>query len=150
VKAALNLLPAFIALVLALAFTPGVKASELLPTTVGLHLVSKHSNNNADWENTNPGLYAVWSNGATVGTYHNSMRRQSVYAGWSGNWPITQRVSAGITLGAITGYSRPVLPLIVPSLRVGITDHAALRLSFIVNPLKNSAHAVHVSAEWSF
>ncbi len=149
-RKAINLLLAVIVVVLAFAFTPRVNASELLPTTVGLHLVSAHSNQAQDWREVNPGVYLRWSNGATVGTYLNSVNRQSVYLGWTGDWPIASRASVGLTLGAITGYSRSVLPLVVPSLRVGITERASVRTAIVINPRPGSAHALHLSAEWSF
>ena len=125
------------------------------PTTVGVHLVSRHSSYAQRWNDTNPGVYARWSNGLTVGTFHNSERAQSVYAAWSHDWPVVEAagasLNAGITLGAVTGYQRaPLLPLVAPSLRLGIGQHAGLRATFLFNPTKGGAHAVHLSAEWSF
>ena len=125
------------------------------PTTVGVHLVSHHSSYRQPWNDTNPGVYARWSNGLTLGTLRNSERAQSVYAAWSKDWPVVQttsaRLHAGITLGAVSGYQRaPLLPLVAPSLRIGIGAHAGLRTTFLLNPTKSGASAVHLSAEWSF
>ena len=82
--------------------------------TVGFHIGSQHFPAK-QYNNFNPGAYYIHSSGATVGTYYNSERRQSVYAGWTwdyGPW----RLQAG----AITGYRRAaVLPLIAPSVSLG-------------------------------
>ena len=82
--------------------------------TLGLHIGSQHYPARA-YNNANPGAYYIHDNGATVGTYYNSERRQSVYAGWtwdSGQWRLQ--------VGAITGYERSaVLPMVVPSVALG-------------------------------
>jgi hypothetical protein len=120
-------------------------------TTLGLHLGSRHSNYDQPWNDVNPGLYARFDNGVIVGTLRNSERTQSYYAGWSRDWPLTTHIDAGITLGLITGYKRAdVLPLVVPSIRLGFTENVGLRTSLLVNPDKRGAHAVHLSVEWKF
>ena len=82
--------------------------------TLGFHIGSQHFPSK-QYNNANPGAYYIHSSGATIGTYYNSERRQSVYAGWTwdyGPW----RLQAG----AITGYRRAaVLPLIAPSVSLG-------------------------------
>ena len=82
--------------------------------TLGLHIGSQHFPAQ-QYNNFNPGAYYIHDNGATVGTYYNSERRQSVYAGWtwdSGPWRLQ--------VGAITGYERSaVLPMVVPSVALG-------------------------------
>ena len=82
--------------------------------TLGLHIGSQHFPAQ-QYNNFNPGAYYIHDNGATVGTYYNSERRQSVYAGWtwdSGPWRLQ--------VGAITGYERrAVLPMVVPSVALG-------------------------------
>ena len=98
-----------IALTLALALSGMAHAD-----TLGFHLGSQHFPAQ-QYNNFNPGVYYIHDNGATIGTYYNSERRQSVYAGWtwdSGPWRLQ--------LGAITGYkSHAVLPLIAPSVALG-------------------------------
>ena len=98
-----------IVLILALALSGMAHAG-----TLGLHLGSKHFPARS-FNDANPGMYYIHDNGATVGTYYNSERRQSVYAGWtwdSGPWRLQ--------VGAITGYERrDVLPMIVPSVALG-------------------------------
>jgi len=136
-----------IALALALSAT---LAHAQAPDVVGLHLVSKHSNYDFAWNDTNPGVYARWDGGLTVGTYYNSNRKQSFYVGWTGEKQLTPRIAAGITLGGVTGYTTPLLPLVVPSVSVRVWDKVSLRTSFLYSPLKNGAHALHLSAEWKF
>jgi hypothetical protein len=124
--------------------------SALLPATVGLHLRSWHGHDPAGrWNNTNPGVYARWGNGATVGAYHNSQRRTSAYVGWTGDWPLTERISAGVTVGLISGYDRHVLPMAVPSVRVALGERTSLRTSLALNPRKSGASALHLSIEWA-
>jgi hypothetical protein len=126
-------------------------AQGLMPETIGLHLASKHSSYKQDWNDANFGVYARWDNGITLGTLRNSERAQSYYAGWTGDWALAKRIDAGLTLGLITGYKRaPVLPMVVPSLRLAVTENLGLRTSYIFNPDKKGAHALHISAEWKF
>ena len=98
-----------IALILALALAGVAHAG-----TLGLHIGSQHFPAQ-QYNNANPGAYYIHDSGATVGTYYNSERRQSVYAGWtldSGPWRLQ--------VGAITGYERrAVLPMVVPSVALG-------------------------------
>jgi hypothetical protein len=69
---------------------------------VGLHLASVHVPAH-DWQdNFNPGIYAQHvDTGITLGTYHNTLGRQTVYAGWTYDWG-----PASVTLGAATGYKK--------------------------------------------
>ena len=72
-----------IALILALVLSGMAHAG-----TLGLHIGSQHFPAQ-QYNNFNPGAYYIHDNGATVGTYYNSERRQSVYAGWTwGLWPV--------------------------------------------------------------
>ena len=48
--------------------------------TLGFHIGSQHFPAR-DFNDANPGAYYIHSSGATIGTYYNSERRQSVYAG---------------------------------------------------------------------
>lgn len=117
-------------------------------TTLGLHLASVHST--PGWCDFNPGLYLRTDAGLTLGAYRNSECRASVYAGWT--WEARRgRWAAAVTAGAVTGYtSRPVLPLLVPSLAVDVADKTALRLTYIPKTEKAGAHALHLSVERRF
>ena len=106
--------------------------------TLGLHIGSQHFPARA-YNNANPGAYYIHSSGATVGTYYNSERRQSVYAGWTwdyGPW----RLQAG----AITGYRRAaVLPLIAPSVSLGY----GFRLTVLPKVERRGSSVVHLTWE---
>jgi hypothetical protein len=131
---------------------PGTR-SALLPSHAGLHLVTQHSTTTAN--NTNPGMYVRWADatgtGPVAGSYYNSERNQSFYAAYSWNWRArSMPVSAGITAGAITGYSSAkVLPLLVPSAAVH-WGRAAVKLTYVPKFEKDSAHALHLSVEVQF
>jgi hypothetical protein len=157
----------------ALAFTA---QADVLPAVVGAHLVSYHvekggSSDPGDlgWNNKNRGLYARWGNGLTVGAFRNSLFRNSAYVGWTLS-DAADRFA--VTLGAVSGYDKltdgpgdhqavrcdgangcrtvnlksVILPLFVPSVRVGITDRLSARLSMLAVPRHPAA--VHLSMEW--
>lgn len=120
-------------------------AAMFVGVTIGAHVGSYHDQ--PGYNNFNPGVYAKLENGATAGFYYNSNRRMSAYVGYTletpGKW-------FALTLGAITGYERwPVMPLAVPSVRLG-DDELAVRLSFIPKFEKNGANVVHLSLEHKF
>ena len=106
--------------------------------TLGVHIGSQHFPAQ-QYNNFNPGAYYIHDNGATVGTYYNSERRQSVYAGWtwdSGPWRLQ--------VGAITGYERrAVLPLIAPSVAVGY----GFRLVVLPKVERNGSSVIHFMYE---
>lgn len=120
-------------------------------TRIGVHVGSQHFGKNADaFNNFNPGVY-VYHNGWTVGTYHNSERRQSAYAGYTWEYDITSRLAVGATLGVITGYSTArVLPMLVPSVGYRIAGNTSARLSFVPAVSKHGASALHLSIERKF
>jgi hypothetical protein len=156
----------------------GAVHADPIPAVVGLHLVSYHakqggssSSDDRGWNNRNPGVYARWGNGATIGTFKNSLYRQSTYLGWTVS-DLSDTVS--LTLGAISGYDKitsgmgdhqdvrcdstngcrlvnlksVILPLVVPSVRIGIMGGLSARLSLLAVP-KHPA-AAHLSLEWRF
>ncbi|AEG94061.1 hypothetical protein [Ramlibacter tataouinensis] len=73
------------------------------PTTAGLHLVSVHDRDNHRWNNDNPGAYARWDSGFIAGTYRNSLRNQTVYAGWS---IADDKDRFALMIGVFTGYAK--------------------------------------------
>jgi hypothetical protein len=152
VRKAIHILLAVIVVVLAFAFTPRANASELLPTTVGLHLVSHHFDAPAPgspaWNNSNPGIYAKWSNGLTVGTLENSNRTNTTYVGWTFETPEVHRVSLALTAGLSTGYRQPFM--VAASAAVALTDQARARVTWLPKAHAKASNALHLSAEWSF
>lgn len=120
-------------------------------TRIGLHVGSQHFGKNADqFNNFNPGVY-VYHNGWTAGTYYNSERKQSVYAGYTWEYDITHRLAVGATLGVITGYSTAkVLPMLVPSASYRFAGSTSARLSFVPAVTKHGASALHLMIERKF
>ena len=102
--------------------------------TYGLHLISVHKPG-AHMNTVTPGAYVLFDSGVTLGAYRNSESKFSTYAGYTmgENWQLT--------LGAVTGYNRPLLPMLVPSYRF----QNGLRVSLIPNPFGQSA--LHLSLE---
>lgn len=115
---------------------------------LGLHLASWHSA--PSLESVNPGLYVRHESGFTAGAFRNSYRRESAYAGWT--FETADRRFA-LTAGAVTGYpARRVLPLLVPSVRLGLTERVAARLAYLPKPPTDfgSSHSLHLSVERQF
>lgn len=116
---------------------------------LGLHLITGHADTppGVELHSRTPGIYVRMPSGATLGAYRNSHGSSSAYAGWTwstadGRW--------SITAGGVTGYPRaPVVPLLVPSLRIPITDDAALRLSALAKAHRDGAAGIHLSVEFS-
>jgi len=77
----------------------GAKADEV---TVGLHLASVHIPSYSYQNNFNPGFYARFDNGVTVGSYYNTLRRASIYAGWT----TPEFAYVSVTAGVVTGYQK--------------------------------------------
>lgn len=114
------------------------------PLRVGLHLASVHTS--PGFNNSNPGIYVRAANGFTAGVLRNSYRRTSAYAGWT--WETKGRVTAALTVGAITGYpASDVMPLVVPSVAVHF-GRAAVRMAVIPKPpSKGGAACFHLMVE---
>jgi hypothetical protein len=89
---------------------------------IQLHVAAYHAE--AGYNNDTPGIGALcpingdWS--LAVGTYFNSLRKQSVYAG--GAWQPVRLgpMKAGLYGGGVTGYRDVVVPFLALSLSVPI------------------------------
>ena len=116
--------------------------------TVGLHLFSAHEQ--PGMNNTNPGVYVRLDNGLTLGTYFNSVRKQSAYAGWTFETPEWNRLTAAITIGAVTGYATKVTALAVPSAAFH-TEPVTVRVGIIPRPpVKGGSGALSLMIEHHF
>lgn len=161
------------AIALALACASCAASALEPPAVVGLNLGSVHAHDGKGpagargWNNVNPGLYARWRGGFTVGAFRNSLYRNSVYAGWSFGAPTAR---FGLLVGMVSGYDRVtdgpgdysavrcsdtcrrvnldrvIAPMVVPSVRFGLTDRMAARLSVVASP--GAPVAVHLSIEY--
>ena len=65
---------------------------------IGLHVGTAHIDPDMPLNDFNPGIYAVLDNGVTVGTYYNSIRKQTVYAGYT-----TKYKQFSLMVGVATG-----------------------------------------------
>lgn len=134
-----------IALAAFLTLSTAASASELAPTHVILHTVSAHSE--PGYNNYNAGVGLRW-NELAVGVYHNSEYRTSAYAAYTLEAPLTNKLSAGLTLGVVTGYKRaPVAPLALTSLVYSMTPTTAVRLS-VAPAFKASPAVAHITLEF--
>jgi hypothetical protein len=122
--------------------------------TAGVHLGSVHSNNydavsQKPWNNLNPGIYFRADN-IVFGTYFNSVRKQSVYLGYS--YAVTDNID--VVVGIVSGYNGPgysakaVMPMVVPSIHFPISGGVVGRISIAPQVAKGGATAVHFSLEW--
>jgi len=111
--------------------------------TIGLHLGSQHFPAKK-YNNRNPGLYYRTDEGWTVGAYRNSLRRDSVYAGYT--WKYGQ---LDVTTAAVTGYFHKVQPLLVPSVSLFTYHRITPRIAYIPRVEKKiGSHVVHLMAEY--
>lgn len=111
--------------------------------TVGVHLASIHVPQR-EFNNTNPGLYYRSDDGWTVGTYRNSTRRTSAYAGYTWEWG-----RLALTAGGMTGYARQVQPMLVPSVTVFTLHGATARVAFVPRVEKRiGSHVFHLMVEF--
>jgi len=118
-------------------------ASVAVAGTVGAHIGSVHIPQ-ADFNNVNPGLYYRSDAGWTAGAYRNSLRRGSVYAGYT--W---QYSHFGLTAGAVTGYGHGVMPLLVPSLVLFTHQAVTARVAYIPRVEKRiGSHVLHLMLEY--
>ncbi|MEY4562196.1 MAG: hypothetical protein RLZZ618_1473 [Pseudomonadota bacterium] len=110
--------------------------------TLGAHVVSHHFPNTG-YNNINPGLYYRMDEGAVAGFYRNSLRRTSVYVGYT--WQYKQ---FDVTVGAVTNYLRAVQPLLVPSVKLFTYEGYSTRLAFIPQVEKRiGSHVLHLMVE---
>ena len=114
----------------------------------GVHIGSHHFPS-YEYNNVNPGVYVRMTSGMTYGTYYNSERRVSVYAGYTKEWG-----RWAVTVGAVSGYSlgkdkTRIYPMIVPSVKLGKISDTTFRLAIMPQISKDKgATAIHLMAEW--
>jgi hypothetical protein len=85
---------------------------------IGMHLNSWHSKYNDDFNTNNPGAFVQYQ-GYAVGTYYNSMRNQSLYAGKI--WDLDD-CRYEIQAGVVSGYATKVLPYIAASVKFDLKE----------------------------
>jgi hypothetical protein len=146
---------------------------DLLSSIVfGVHLASIHIPAHEGQQNFNPGVYARMESGVTVGTYHNTLGKQTFYAGYT-----VERGPFALTPGLASGYQRSqypapcskaqtaagsthcwyttpgsktyLMPMLAPSVRLPAVLGVTPRVSYIPG-LGGSSNVFHLSIEAKF
>lgn len=106
--------------------------------------LSKHLGTDRKYNETNSGLGFALKNGLTFGGYENSLGRPSFYAAKEWKTDPYQMgpvgLQAGLLGGAVTGYGKPIMPLLMPEV-VGSMGNHSLALG-LVPPIKKVTPAV--------
>lgn len=119
---------------------PAARADDVL----GFHIASIHSK--PGFCDFNPGIYYRWTKGGQIGAYRNSQCRASLYAGWF--IETEGAVRAGIGVGGVSGYrGKGVLPALMPSVAVSITERQSLRFVYFPKRDPKSAAVFHMAIE---
>ena len=111
--------------------------------TLGFHIASQHIPER-NYNNTNPGVYYRLDSGWTGGFYNNSLRKTSVYAGYT--WKLGP---LDVTGALATGYLNAVQPLLVPSVALFTVNGITPRLAFIPRVEKRlGVNVLHLMVEY--
>lgn len=116
---------------------------------IGLNLYTHHDA--SGYVNETVGVYVVHESVA-AGVLRNSEGGTSAYLAWAPETKTVRfgplRLSAGILIGAITGYSTcSVCPLVAPSVALGVSDAWRLRISRLPKPNQDGSGGWHFSIE---
>lgn len=139
-------------------------------TTVGIDLVSHHFPERPFVNNDNPGVYVRLDSGWTAGMYYNTIKRVSVFAGYT-----FESGPFGLLIGGVTGYQHKrfymscptgsksaycwydyggehdyIIPLLSPSVTLGTYGGITPRVSFVPRVGPNGMNVVHLSIEHQF
>lgn len=111
--------------------------------TIGLHIASHHAPAK-NYNNANPGIYYRSNEGWTIGGYRNSLRKNSVYAGYTWKFGVLDVTTAGVT-----GYFNTVQPLLVPSISLFTYKGITPRIAYIPRVEKKiGSHVLHLMVEY--
>ena len=128
---------------LAVALASAASTAQAQEHTFGLHLASYHAPEKT-YNNLNPGLYWRHPDGWTAGFYRNSIRRDSLYVGYT--WKYGR---LDITTAAVTGYFHTVQPLLVPSVSLFTWRGITPRIAYIPRVEKKiGSHVLHLMVEF--
>lgn len=132
---------------LSLSFPVIVRAQAL--TSMGVHVGSWHSDNSSGrWNNSNPGIFGTMEIGGVeyiAGSYYNSERRQTFYAGY--NWRPYTWLSVPIVLAS--GYEKVML-MPVPTVHVPLGRGLSANVSVLPKVRSDGAWVVHSSFQLRF
>jgi hypothetical protein len=73
---------------------------------IGLHLVSAHVPEAKYTNNENPGVFVRTESGWTAGIYRNSLKRTSVYGGFTFTTDAVAILPLSLTVGVVSGYKK--------------------------------------------
>jgi hypothetical protein len=86
---------------------------------IGMHLNSWHSKYNDEFNTNNPGVFMQYQ-GYAVGTYYNSLCKQSLYVGKI--WDLDLDCRYEVQVGAVSGYATGVLPYAAASVKFDLQE----------------------------
>lgn len=123
---------------------------------IGIHLQSLHIDQTS-WlkqesiNDHNYGVYVELNKGAILGTYRNTLNRQSNYAGYNHHFGEVFGVIPTISFVGITGYNTFfIVPAIVPSIARHFGNSWYGRITYIPKTDVTGAHVVHGILEKRF
>ena len=97
----------------------------LTPAVLGLHLLSQHAPEQPWHNNENLGAYVRTEEGWTAGAYRNTLRRTTVYAGYTWLHALAPNADVGLTVGLGTGYQRKTTEAACPEVNRKYHKHYA-------------------------
>lgn len=124
--------------------------------TFGIHVGSAHVPGGAYQNNFNPGVYLRTDDGITIGTYYNTLRRVSFYAGYT-----VEYGPVGLLGGLVTGYQpklidglsygqgKTLTPMLAASLKLPPLGGFKPML-MLVPPFRSSPAVLHLAFEHRF
>jgi hypothetical protein len=96
------------------------------------------------FNNFNPGIYCAQSN-YVFGAYRNSIDRQSYYSAYN-----FEGQNFGLVVGAVSGYKKKIVPLILPTYKINLGDGYAIKTGLVVKYAKTEPWGLHVALEKRF
>ena len=101
--------------------------SILAGLTIGMHIATVHIPHRDYQNDINPGMYVQHTEtGLTVGAYHNTLRRTSVYVAKVFNTGKLFGMQTNVMLGGITGYKRIETYVYHSSLSINPSIHQSI------------------------
>lgn len=99
--------------------------------------LSKHINSDKKYNEQNNGIGYKTNDGYLAGIYKNSLDKTSVYGGkeFQSDPILDDKLRLALVLGLVSGYNKPVTPLVLPEVLYGNKEHE-LALG-MVPPIKN-------------
>lgn len=116
--------------------------------TLGFNTLTQHPGASPEdnLASKTPGIYAVSPENITFGAYSNSVGKTSLHVGKTFDSKFNLAGEKySLTLGLVTGYEKPLLPMIVPSVKIG-----NMRITYIPEIKNFSYGALTAAVEFKF